>query len=160
MVDGAARFDFVGIFAGSASKPFLAASQNFNPTNHMRPTAVGAFISPSVARISPLPLPHVRTRDNPRQSAMKRDRNHCDRISLARCTNRLPDCGTRADRSTTERTLGGRSGRIPGDGRSSEELLAVRTTNSRERTKVSDFETATIFRPICSPPIVGASVAT
>jgi hypothetical protein len=46
------------------------------------------------------------------------------------------------------------------DGRSSEEVLAVRTTNSRERAEVSDFETATIFRPICSPPIVGASVAT
>src|SRR5665213_614474 len=130
------------------------------PTNHMRATEVGAFPLPSVARIPPLPLPHVRTRDNPRQSAIKRDRNHCDLISLARRTNRLPNCGTRADKSTMARTLGGRSGRIPGDERSYEELLAVRTTKSRERAGESDFATATIFRTTRSTPIIGASVAT
>src|SRR5260370_39859750 len=131
-----------------------------NPTNHMRTTAVGAFISPSVARISPLRLPHVRTLDNPRQSAMKRDRNHCDRISLARCTNRLPDCGTRADRSTTARTLDGRSGRTPCDVRSTVELLPMRRANNGERAKVDDFATTMSFPPDCSLSIVGASLAT
>jgi hypothetical protein len=29
---------------------------------------------------------------------MKRDLDHCDRTSLARRTNRLPDCGTRAEK--------------------------------------------------------------
>ena len=128
--------------------------------SHKRATAVGVFISPSVARISPLPLPHVRTRDNPRQSAMMRDRNHCDRTSLVRRTNRLPDCGTRADRATTARTLDRRSDRAPCAIRSTVELLPVRRVNNGERAKVVDFATAMSFPPDCSLSIVGASLAT
>ncbi len=160
MVDGAARFDFVGIFAGSASKPFLAASQNFNPTNHMRPTAVGAFISPSVARISPLPLHPIRTCDDQRQTAMKHDLDHFDRASLARCTNKLLDCGTSADRSTTVRPFDRRSGRASGDSRSTVELLAMRPTNSGEPAKVDGFATAANFPPACLLSIIGASLST
>src|SRR5882724_106436 len=100
MRDGAAKFDYVGVSVRGASWMPRTASQNSNPTNHMRSTDVGAFISPSVARISPLPLYPIRTCDDQRQTAIKHDLDHCDRISLARRTNKLPDCGTRADRST------------------------------------------------------------
>ena len=120
-------------------------SKMSRPTNHMRTTEVGAFPLPSVARISPLPLHPIRTCDDPRQTAMKHDLDHFDRTSPAWCTNKLPDCGARADRSITGRTFDGRSGRTAGDGRSSEELLAERTTNSGERANVSESATATIF---------------
>src|ERR1700694_4611424 len=110
-----------------------------NPTNHMRTTDVGAFPLPSVARISLLPLRHIRTCDDPRQTAMRYDLDHCDRTSLTRCTNRLPDCGTSADRSTTVRTFDRRSGRTPGDVRGTVELSAVGATNNGARAKVSNF---------------------
>src|SRR5258708_17973761 len=155
--DGGERFDLVDISAGGASKWHHAVSGNLNPTNHMRPTAVGAFILPSVARISPHPPHPIRTCDDQRQTAMKHDLDHCDRASLAWCTNRLPDCGTRADRSITGRTFDGRSGHTLGDGRSSEELLAERTTNSGERANASETATATTFPLTCLPPIIGAT---
>src|ERR1700686_660603 len=130
----------------------------------MHPADGGAFILPSVARISPHPLHPIRTCDDHRQTAMKHDLDHCDRASPAWYTNKLPDCGTRADRSITGRTFDGRTGRTPGDGRSSEELitpvLAERTTNSGERANVSEPATATIFPLTCLPPIIGASIAT
>ena len=74
--------------------------KTLNPTNHMPATDVGAFILQSVAAISLPQLPHIKTCDTPRRSAMTRDLDHCDLIPLARRTNRLPDCGTRADKST------------------------------------------------------------
>jgi hypothetical protein len=43
-------------------------------------------------------LPHIKTCDRRRRDAMKRDFDHGDLICLQRRTNRLPDCGTRADR--------------------------------------------------------------
>src|SRR5258708_30094478 len=89
---------------------------------------------------------------------MKHDLDHFDRASLARRTNKLPDCGTREDRSKTGRTSDGRSGRTPGDERSSEDLLAERTTNSGERANVSESATATIFPLTCLPPIIGAII--
>ena len=95
-----------------------------------------------------------------RQIAMKHDPDHCDPASLARCINKLPDCGTRADRSTAGRTVDGRSGRAPDNGRSSEERLSERTTNSGDRADVSDSATATIFPLTLLPPIIGASIAT
>src|ERR1700738_3640342 len=134
--------------------------KTLNPTNHMPQTNVGAFILPSVARISPLPLHPIRTSDYQQQPAMKRDLGHFDRASLARCTNRLLDCGTSADRSTTARPLDRRSGRALGDGRSTVELLAMRTTTSGEPAKGGGFTTAAIFPPVCLPSSVGASFAT
>jgi hypothetical protein len=158
--DGGGRFDLVDISAESARRWHRAVSQKLNPTNHMRATDVGAFILPSVARISPHPPHPIRTCDDQLKTAMKHDLDHCDRASLAWCTNRLPDCGTRADRSITGRTFDGWSGRTAGDGPSSEELLAERTTNSGERANVSAAATATIFPLACLPPIIGASIAT
>ena len=150
----------VDISAGGASKWHNAVSGNLNPTNHMRPTAVGAFILPSVAGISPHPPHSIRTRNDQRQIAMRHDLDHCDLASLTWCTNKLPDCGTRADRSTTGRTFDDRSGRTPGDGRSSEELFAERAMKSCERTDVGESAAAAIFLLTCLPPIIGASIAT
>ena len=70
--------------------------------NQKRTTAVGAFISPSVADISLLLLPHIRGCDIPRQAAMKHDLDHCDLIPRARRMDRLLDCGIRADRSSID----------------------------------------------------------
>src|ERR1700761_4010739 len=131
--------------------------KTLNPTNHMPQTKVGAFILPSVAGIAPLPLHPIRTRSDQRQNAMEHSLDHCDRASLAWCTNKLPDCGTRADRSRTGRPLDGRSGRTPGDRRLSEELRAERTANSGERANMSDSATATLLPLTRLPPIIGAS---
>jgi hypothetical protein len=46
---------------------------------------------------------------------MKRDLDHCDLIPLVRRTNRLPDCGTRADKSTTAWVRGERFWRMSAD---------------------------------------------
>ena len=70
--------------------------------NQKRTTAVGAFISPSEACIFLLLLPHIRGCDILRQAAMKHDFAHCDLIPRARRTNRLLDCGIRADRSSID----------------------------------------------------------
>src|ERR1700722_19371102 len=134
--------------------------KTLNPTNHTPKTKVGAFILPSVARISPFPPHPIRTCDDQRQNAMKHDLDHFDRALLARCTNMLLDCGTSADRSTTARSLDRRFGRAFGDGRSTVELLVMRTTNSGEPAKVDGFATAAIFPPVCLPSIVGESLAT
>ena len=98
----------------------------FPPTDRAHPAS---FILPSVAirgSYLPTPLPHIRACDVPRQTAMKCDLDHCDRISLARRTNRLPDCGTRADRSTTVRTLSEYSACMLCIGRPSAGLFSVR----------------------------------
>jgi hypothetical protein len=68
----------------------------------MRRTEGGAFPLPSVADISLLLLPHIRGCDILRQAAMKHDLDHCDLILRARRTNRLLDCGIRADRSSID----------------------------------------------------------
>ena len=70
--------------------------------NQKRPTAVGAFISPSETDISLLLLPHIRGCDILRQAAIKPDLDHCDLIPRARRTNRLFDCDIRADRSSID----------------------------------------------------------
>lgn len=48
-----------------------------NPTNHMRPTAVGAFILPSLVGALDLALPHRQMCDDSRQRSTKRDLDHC-----------------------------------------------------------------------------------
>jgi hypothetical protein len=145
--------------AAPAGTP-VQTPKTLNPTNHMPQTKVGAFILPSLARISLLPLHPIRTCDDQRQTAMKYDLDHFDRALLAKCTNRLLDCGTSADRSTTARPLGRRSSRTSGDGRWTLKLLAARTTNSGEPAKLDDFSEAVIFPPGCLPSTDGASFAT
>src|ERR1700733_8218328 len=107
--------------------------KTLNPTNHMPQTEGGAFILPSVARISRLPQPHIRTCDNPRLTAMKYGLGHCDRTSPAPRTNRLCDCGTRAERSTTARMPDGRPDCMSGDRRPSIERVSPRSKNNVAR---------------------------
>ena len=66
-----------------------------------------ALLSCHPRLISPCSLlPHIKTCDRPRRGAIKRDFDHGDLIPLQRRTNRLPGCGTRADKSTTTWTPG------------------------------------------------------
>jgi hypothetical protein len=134
--------------------------KNPNPTNHMPRATGGAFILPSVADTSPRPPHLIRTRNDKRQIAKKYGLDHCDRAFPAWCTNKLPDCGTRADRSMRGRTLDGRLGPALDDGRSSENRLAERATNSGERANAGGSATAMTFPVACLPPIMGASIAT
>ena len=83
----------------------LVAPQNLNAINHMRRTEGGAFPLPSEADISLLLLPHIRGCDILRQAAMKHHLDHCDLIPRARPTNRLLDCGIRADRSSIDLSI-------------------------------------------------------
>jgi hypothetical protein len=75
------------------------------PTSPASPAIIsatdgGAFISPSKVGPPLLSRCHPRTCDNLRNPATKCDFDHRDLVSPVRCTNRLPDCGTSADRST------------------------------------------------------------
>src|SRR6266700_2610009 len=91
---------------------------------------------------------------------MKRDLNHGDRTSPAERANRLSDCGTSADRSTTTRPLGERFRCTPCGVRPTAEMLAARTGNNSDPAQVNDFATATILPSVRLPSIIGASVAT
>ena len=115
-------------------------SRKLNPTNHMRPTDVGAFISQSAADISLPPLPRIKTCDAPRQAATKRDFAHGDLISRERRTNRLPECGTSADRSTRPWREERLSPMATAD-RPSCGAPALRVTNSEEFAQANDLPT-------------------
>jgi hypothetical protein len=104
------------------------------------------------ARISQPPRPHTRTCDDPREPTMKRDLDHCDRTSLARRTNRLPDCGTRAekDRQRRERLVNGLAARwTMTDHRMG---CLWRARHNGERIQGTDLTSATICPPICCSP--------
>jgi hypothetical protein len=136
-------------------------TQSSRATNHIGRTDGRPFPLPSVARVALLLLSHIRMCDVARQTAMKCDLVHCDRISLARCTNRVPDCGTRADRSTTVRTLGECSGCKPCvGGRPSAGLLLARAENNGESAQLNDLVMPTVFPCAPLPSIIRASVAT
>jgi hypothetical protein len=51
-------------------------AEKSNPTNHLRPTTVGAFILPSVGRVPGLPPYNAQTSAMGRQSAIKRNQVH------------------------------------------------------------------------------------
>jgi hypothetical protein len=51
-------------------------AEKSNPTNHMRPTTVGAFILPSVGRVPVLPSSSSQTSAMARQPAIKRNHVH------------------------------------------------------------------------------------
>src|SRR6516225_11348236 len=86
----------------TASKPRGAKTMCRQKLRNEVPAARNLALSCHPRLIWPCILPlHIKTRDRPRQGAMKRDLDHGDLICLLRRTNRLPDCGTRADRSTT-----------------------------------------------------------
>ena len=93
--------DFVGVFVRCASETtsYAVAKAPTQPTTCARRTS--ALLSRHPRLISPCPhclaSKHATIRD---RTATKRDFAHGDLIPLVRRTNRLPDCGTRADRST------------------------------------------------------------
>ena len=78
-----------------------AVTKSSRATNHIGRTDGRPFPLPSVADISLPRLPHIRTCDIPRQTTTRRDLDHCDLSPRASRTNRLFDCGARADKSTT-----------------------------------------------------------
>jgi hypothetical protein len=128
-------------------------------TNHIGRTDGRPFPLPSVAEISLPQLPHIKTCDTPRRSAMKRDLDHCDLIPLVRRTNRLPDCGTRADKSTTAWMRRERFWRMSTDDFASGVARAMRVANSDELT-ANDLPTAATRTLVRALSIIGASVAT
>src|SRR5712692_3384333 len=71
-----------------------------NPTNHMRPTRVGAFILPSVGRVSPYPRSDIQTCTKASQTAMKPDLAHGCGFRRDVVTNRPSDCGASAAQSS------------------------------------------------------------
>jgi hypothetical protein len=156
MTAGARCVEFLEVCEVSASKRPCPHAQNSQSNQPHAPDGGRGFYLAIRGWYLPAPTAsHQNTRWQ-RQIAMK--------IMRSRLTgmvhNKLPDCGTRADRSTTGRTFDDRSGRAPGPGRLSEELRAERPTNSGERAIVSDSATATIFPLTRLPSIIGASIAT
>src|SRR6516164_988320 len=91
----------------TASKPSGAKTMCRQKLKNEVPAARNLALSCHPRLISPCSLlPHIKTCDRPQRGATKRDLDHGDLICLLRRTNRLPDCGTRADRSTTTWTPG------------------------------------------------------
>ena len=166
--DGGRCLDSVGTSVGSGSRQIVVGSRNSNPTNQMRTTAVGAFILQSAAEISPPPLAHVKACDNPRRNATKHDLAHGDLVPLARRTNRLLDCGTRADRSTMtwvrdDRLLDNPAGDLPSavmPALPSAVMPAARVGNNEALAQANDLATALGCTSAGAWVIIGASVAT
>ena len=71
-----------------------------NPTNHMRPTVVGAFILPSVGRVPLHPQSDTQIHAKARQTAMKPDLAHGRGFRADVLTNRPSDCGASAVQSS------------------------------------------------------------
>src|SRR6202171_848170 len=98
--------------------------------------------------------------DNLRNPATNLDFDHRDLISLLRCTNRLPEWGTRADRSTTPWARDERFWRMSAGELPSDEMPAEREANSEELAQANDFATAPSCTLVRARLIIGASVAT
>src|ERR1700756_896708 len=82
----------------TASKPRGAKTMCRQKLRNEVPAARNLALSCHPSLISPcFLLPYIETCDRPRRDAMRRDLDHGDLICLLRRTNRLPDCGTRAD---------------------------------------------------------------
>jgi hypothetical protein len=91
---------------------------------------------------------------------MMRDLNHCNLIPRARRTNRLLDCGTRADKSTTAWPRDERFQRISVRDLPSDTMLAVWAANSGELAEANVLATTAICAFAGVFLIIGASVAT
>src|SRR6267154_5703351 len=76
-------------------------TKSYRATNHIGRTDGRPFPLPSTVGLPLLSRCHSQTCDNFRKPATECDFDHRDLISPVRCTNRLPEWGTRADRSTT-----------------------------------------------------------
>ena len=76
--DGARRIELVESFCGERQQVAMAQMPKIpNPTNHMRPTAVGAFILPSAVGAHELSTSGRRIREDSRKPSMERDIDHC-----------------------------------------------------------------------------------
>src|SRR6266568_784386 len=99
-------------------------------TNHIGRTDGRPFPLPSTVGLHLRSRCHSQTCDNLRKPATKCDFDHRDVIPLARCTNRLPEWGTRAEMSTTPWARDERFWRMSAGDLSSGEMPAVRVANS------------------------------
>src|SRR3984893_15761437 len=129
-------------------------------TNHIGRTDGRPFPLPSTVGLPLLSRCHSRTCDNLRKPATGCDFDHLDLIALLRCTNRLPEWGTRADRSTTPWTRDERFWRMSAGELRSEEMPAERGANSEEPAQANDLATASIRTLVRARLIIGKSVAT
>src|SRR5580704_12476276 len=114
--------------------------------SHISATDVGAFPLPSTVGLPLLSRCHSRTCDNLRKPATGCDFDHRDLISLLRCTNRLPEWGTRTDRSTTPWARNERFWRMSAGELRSDEMPAERGANSEGLAQANDLVTA----PTCT----------
>src|SRR5271165_6725628 len=135
-------------------------SKTSNPANHMRPAGGGAFILPSVVGAPATDVVQSQTCDIPFERAMECEADHREPVSLAKRTNRPSELGANAERSTTRRTAGERSGRAltasktaPGDGSACGGKSAA--CNQAKRSNAAPF-----WSSPCCTPIIGASFAT
>jgi hypothetical protein len=91
----------------TASKPRGAKTMCRQKLRNEVPAARNLALSCHPRLISPCSLlPHTKTCSRPQRGAVTRDFDHGDLICLLRRTNRLPGCGTWADKSTTTWTPG------------------------------------------------------
>src|ERR1700681_2281094 len=127
-----------------------AVTKSSRTTNHIGRTDGRPFPLPSTVDLPLLSPHHSSICDNLRKPATKCDFDHRDLISLLRCTNRLPEWGTRADRSTTAWARDERFWRMSAGELRSDEMPAERLANSEEVAQANDFATT----PSC--PLVGA----
>jgi hypothetical protein len=91
----------------TASKPRGAKTMCRQKLRNEVPAARNLALCCHPRLISPcFLLPHIKTCERMRRGAVTRDFDHGDLICLLRRTNRLPGCGTWADKSTTTWTPG------------------------------------------------------
>jgi hypothetical protein len=129
-------------------------------TNHIGRTDGRPIPLPSTVGLSLLSRCPPRICDNFRKPATKCDFDHRDLISLVRCTNRLREWGTRADRPTTPWARDERFWRMSVGELPSDEMPTVRVANSEELAQANDLVTSPICTLVRAPLILGASVAT
>src|SRR3984957_3434168 len=96
--------------AKAPASPVGSTSKNSNASNYMRPDGGGAFILPSVVEAPAADVVQCRTCDMPFGRAMQCEAHHREPVSIAKRTNRPSELGASAERSTTRRTAGERSG--------------------------------------------------
>src|SRR6266700_2506511 len=137
-----------------------ALTKSSRATNHIGRTDGRPFPLPSTVGLPLLSRCHSQTCDNLRKPTTKCDFDHRDLISLLWCTNRLPEWGTTADRSTTPWARDERFWRMSAGELRSDEMPAERCVNSEELAQANDLTTAPICTLVRAPLILGASVAT
>jgi hypothetical protein len=137
-----------------------AVTKSSRTTNHIGRTDGRPFPLPSTVGLPLLSRYHPRTCDNIRKPATECDFDHRDLIAVVGCTNRLPEWGTSADRSTTPWARDERFCEMSAGELRSDEMPAERVANSEELAQANDLATAPIRTLVRARLIIGASVAT